>query len=97
MNNLSSYCGLTDLRMSASDTDLPVIYPYSLPLRSYLLDLSFGNEENVEGPDVCEVFLSLASASGCGREELKEEARCCWYLQLCSRPLHNTQCSGLKM
>ena len=25
MNNLSSYCGLTDLRISASDTDLPVI------------------------------------------------------------------------
>ena len=25
MNNLSSYFGLTDLRMSASDTDLPVI------------------------------------------------------------------------
>ena len=24
MNNLSSYCGLTDSRMSASDTDLPV-------------------------------------------------------------------------
>ena len=26
MNNLSSYCGLTDSRMSASDTDLPVHY-----------------------------------------------------------------------
>ena len=25
MNNLSSYCGLTDSRMSASDTDLPVL------------------------------------------------------------------------
>ena len=25
MNNLSSYYGLTDSRMSASDTDLPVI------------------------------------------------------------------------
>ena len=24
MNNLSSYCGLTDSRMRASDTDLPV-------------------------------------------------------------------------
>ena len=24
MNNLSLYCGLTDWRMSASDTDLPV-------------------------------------------------------------------------
>ena len=24
MNNLTSYCGLTDPRMSASDTDLPV-------------------------------------------------------------------------
>ena len=24
LNNLSSYCGLTDSRMSASDTDLPV-------------------------------------------------------------------------
>ena len=26
MNNLSSYCGLTDLRMRASDTDLPVMF-----------------------------------------------------------------------
>ena len=25
MNNLSSYCGLTDSRMRASDTDLPVL------------------------------------------------------------------------
>ena len=25
MNNLSSYCGLTDSRMRASDTDLPVM------------------------------------------------------------------------
>ena len=25
MNNLSSYCGLTDSKMRASDTDLPVI------------------------------------------------------------------------
>ena len=25
MNNLSSFCGLTDSRMSASDTDLPVL------------------------------------------------------------------------
>ena len=24
INNLSSYCGLTDSRMSASDTDIPV-------------------------------------------------------------------------
>ena len=38
---------------------LTIIYPYSLPLRSYLLDLSFGNEENVKGMDGCEVFLSL--------------------------------------
>ena len=28
MNNLSSYCGLTDWRMSASDTDLPVCENY---------------------------------------------------------------------
>jgi hypothetical protein len=27
MNNLSSYCGLIDSRMSASDTDLPVTCP----------------------------------------------------------------------
>ena len=26
MNNLSSYCGLTDSRMRASDTDLPVAF-----------------------------------------------------------------------
>ena len=25
MNNLSSYCGLTDSKMRASDTDLPVV------------------------------------------------------------------------
>ena len=25
MNNLSSYCGLIDLRMSASEKDLPVL------------------------------------------------------------------------
>jgi hypothetical protein len=25
MNNLSSYCGLTDSRMSASEKDLPVL------------------------------------------------------------------------
>ena len=27
MNNLSSYCGLTESRMRASDTDLPVVFP----------------------------------------------------------------------
>ena len=26
MNNLSSYCGLTDSRMRASDTDLPALF-----------------------------------------------------------------------
>ena len=26
MNNLSSYCGLTDARMTASEKDLPVIH-----------------------------------------------------------------------
>ena len=29
MNNLSSYCGLTDSRMRASDTDLPVIFSFN--------------------------------------------------------------------
>jgi hypothetical protein len=30
MNNLSSYCGLIDLRMSASEKDLPVIISKAL-------------------------------------------------------------------
>ena len=36
MNNLSSYCGLTHSRMSASDTDLPVNQSESRPFK-YLL------------------------------------------------------------
>ena len=93
MNTLSSYCGLTDLRMSASDTDLPVIYPYSLLLRSYLLDLSFGNEENVEGPDVCEVFLSL----GFWMRPRGAERRGSLLLVPTTLLEAATQCSGLKM
>ena len=61
------------------NTKYMYIYPYSLLLRSYLLDFPFGNEENVEGLYV-RPFRPLGS--GCGREELKEEARCCWYRQL---------------
>ena len=30
MNNLLTYCGLVDPRISASDKDLPVIYEWSL-------------------------------------------------------------------
>ena len=36
MNNLSSYCGLTDSRMNASDTDLPVNQSELRPFK-YLL------------------------------------------------------------
>ena len=32
MNNLSSYCGLTDARMRASEKDLPVFCPFSKKL-----------------------------------------------------------------
>ena len=39
MNNLSSYCGLTDSRMSASEKDLPVSVPYLFSfLKKKLLD-----------------------------------------------------------
>ena len=31
MNNLSSYCGLVDEKISASDKDLPLLRPASTP------------------------------------------------------------------
>ena len=36
MNNLSSYYGLTDSRMSASDTDLTVLSAPPLDLKTFL-------------------------------------------------------------
>ena len=42
MNNLSSYCGLTDLRMRASDTDLPVPFSSIMVLqKGVVLNLRF--------------------------------------------------------
>ena len=36
MNNLLSYCGLVDLRINASDKDLPVLLSYVVPVKSKL-------------------------------------------------------------
>ena len=45
MNNLSSYCGLTDSRMSASDTDLPVPNLFDISMCTVLMvDLIDGNK-----------------------------------------------------
>ena len=51
MNNLSSYCGLTDTRMSASDKNLPLLDMYisrkyqarELKLSSFHLEFSFNS------------------------------------------------------
>ena len=50
MNNLLSYCGLTDSRMSASDTDLPVLAKFffqkcSLILVKYIQKFFFNSGE----------------------------------------------------
>ena len=40
MNNLLSYCGLTDARMRASEKDLPVCYvKYGLPAQRFFLKM----------------------------------------------------------
>ena len=41
MNNLPSYCGLTDSRMRASDTDLPVYKLSNLFRKSYSIYASY--------------------------------------------------------
>ena len=72
---------------------LTIIYSHSLLLWSYLLDLSFGNEENVKGRDVCEVFLSL----GLWMRPRGAERRGSLLLVPTTLLDAATQCSGLKI
>ena len=52
MNNLSSYCGLTDSRMRACDTDLPVLKRLAIhrifKIITFVLSVRFGILQHME-------------------------------------------------
>ena len=41
LNNLLSYCGLVDARISASEKDLPVTVDFFLLQKKYMINLEF--------------------------------------------------------
>ena len=43
MNNLSSYCGLVDVKIRASNKDLPVLNRYFVQISMYIPILLFAN------------------------------------------------------
>ena len=56
MNNLLSYCGLVDARISASEKDLPVI-PIRILDRTASLSIMYTYwETKTIGPDNCAIF-----------------------------------------
>ena len=57
MNNLSSYYGLTDSRMSASEKDLPVIETWQIEIKSFLSNL-FVPSLKVKPPQIVHILDS---------------------------------------